>query len=271
VSYTYYKMAVFEPELGRWKIVSDILITTVTLDTYGRATINIPPGVVPRVFVEQKGLEYTFSISVDTTTGQITIQGVYRSIGLVRTTVVASVTASTGTAVTGVTVTTGVKVTGITVSTSSVTSVTATTSMSVVTGITVSTASSVDNISVSTATVVTSVGDDVGFWTADTYGNLSHTHAVATATAVTGISVTTGVKVTGVTVTTKSVTSVTGTTTVSVVSSVTATTGVTVDAVSVSTGSVVTSVSISTTSVVTAVVFDYLVAAGIPLQVIVIW
>jgi len=205
-----YYLAVFDPSAGAWRVVSNIIITTVTLDSTGTATISIPAGVTPRVMIEWKGREATFDVSVNTATGVVTITGYTRTVSAPTATAVASVTPATG----------------------SVTSV-ATTSVSVVTGVSVSTYGAAYGANISYLACVTGVEADTGYST-DASGYLHHSHSVSTARGVADVSLYYTTVVTGVSSLTASVV------VVSTASSVTVVTGV-----GVSTGSFVTTVSLS--------------------------
>jgi len=204
-------LALFDPSAKNFKAVRNILVTTLSAGT-GSWTISGLPTTISNVYVipamDTSGLNRVPLVywSFTSSSGQLTI-----SLG----------DPSLSTAVTGVSVTTGVKVTGISVSTGTA-----------VTGVSYST-TYVRNInSVLYAPVVSSIGNDVGLWTSDSSGNLSHTHSVSTITVVSDVPTSQVNVVTSVSVSTGGF-----------VTGVSLSTGVTVDAVSVSTGGFITSLS----------------------------
>jgi hypothetical protein len=202
-------LALFDPVAKNFKAVRNILVTTLSAGS-GSWTISGLPTTISNIYVipamDTSGLNSVPLVywSFTSNTGTLTI-----SLG----------NPSYSTAVTGVSVTTGVKVTGVSVSTGVT-----------VDGVSYSTGAVIQYAGVSYASVVTSLSSDVGLWTSDSSGNLSHTHTVSTVSAVTGISTGSMTVVTGVSVTTG--VKVTG---------VSVTTGVTVDGVSVSTGGFISS------------------------------
>ena len=223
-------LALFDPTAKNFKAVRNILVTTLSASTTGSWTVSGLPTTVSNVYVipavDLSGLSELPIIwwSFTSSSGTLTINMAY---------------AKRGSAVTGVSVTTGVKVTGVSVSTGTT-----------VDGVSVSTFTIYHPLAEPHVIVVSSIGSDVGLWTSDSSGNLSHTHsitttsvvqdvAVETTTVVTGVSVTTGVKVTGVSVST----------------------GSTVDSVSVSTGTFVAQLYYDSSRPVTTK----------PLTVLVIW
>jgi len=202
-------LALFDPVAKNFKAVRNILVTTLSAGS-GSWTISGLPTTISNIYVipamDTSGLSRVPLVywSFTSSTGTLTI-----SLG----------DPSLSTAVTGVSVTTGVKVTGVSVTTGVT-----------VDGVSASTTLAIQPGGVSYASVVSSISNDVGLWTSDSSGNLSHTHTVSTVNAITGISTGSLTVVTGVSVTTG--VKVTG---------VTATTGTTVDAVSVSTGGFIAS------------------------------
>jgi len=202
-------LALFDPVAKNFKAVRNILVTTLSAGS-GSWTISGLPTTISNIYVipamDTSGLSRVPLVywSFTSNTGTLTI-----SLG----------DPSLSTAVTGVSVTTGVKVTGVSVTTGVT-----------VDGVSASTTLAIQPGGVSYASVVSSISNDVGLWTSDSSGNLSHTHTVSTVNAITGISTGSLTVVTGVSVTTG--VKVTG---------VTATTGTTVDAVSVSTGGFIAS------------------------------
>ncbi len=197
-------LALFDPTAKNFKAVRNILVTTLSASTTGSWTVSGLPTTVSNVYVipatDLSGLSELPIVwwSFTSSSGTLTINMAY---------------AKRGNAVTSVSVTTGVKVTGVSVTTGTT-----------VDGVSVSTFSISEPYMVPKINVVTGIGSDVGLWTSDSSGNLSHTHNVLVTyavqdivmqswTVVSGVSVTTGVKVTGVSVTTgSSVDSVTAST-----------------------------------------------------------
>ncbi len=272
--------ALFDRSAARFKIVKNILITTVTSDSTGKATITIPAGLTGfRIYLAQAmGYVVRLDWTYDSTTGNLTLTFLKPVVSTVTATFVAGISKSTAAVVSAVTpqrgyiTTTKVTVvTGVSVTTTRVVGGVAygyitTTKVSVLSGVTPLTAPGASGIALQTAAVVSAVGDDVGRWTADAAGNLSHTHAVSTIAAVTGISVTTAAFVTGLSTTTVSVVSdiTTGTAGITVVTSVSD--AYVVGSVSALTGSVVSDITTGTAgvAVVTGVTASYVsVLSGI--------
>jgi hypothetical protein len=159
-------LPVFDPSASKLKQLSKVLLTTVTTDTTGKATITIAdkPASV-RVLCEIKDYDTHYAYTYDAATGTLTIYAYQHYFS-----------PSTGTAVTGVSPSTGSAVSGVTpATTAAIVSITKTTGVAV-TGVTTS-----------TAAVVTGVGSDT--WSVDTTGVLSHSHSLTTASVVTGVSV----------------------------------------------------------------------------------
>ncbi|MGC9122032.1 MAG: hypothetical protein ACP5HP_03735 [Thermogladius sp.] len=223
-------LALFDPVAKIFKAVRNILVTTLSASSTGSWTISGLPTTVSNVYVipatDLSGLSEKPIVwwSFTSNTGTLTITMAY---------------AKLGSAVTGVSVTTGVKVTGVSVTTGAS-----------VDKVSVTTASAIQPAGLSYASVVSSIGNDVGLWTSDSSGNLSHTHAVSTIAVVTGMS----------------------SGTLTVVTGVSATTGVKVTGVSVSTGSTVDSVTASTGTFVAQLFYDTARPVTTkPLTVLVIW
>jgi hypothetical protein len=249
--------ALFDRSAARFKIVRNILITTVTSDSTGKATITIPAGLSGfRIYLAQAmGYVVRLDWTYDSTTGNLTLTFLKPVVSTVTATFVAGISKSTAAVVSAVTpqrgyiTTTKVTVvTGVSVTTTQVIGGVAygyitTVKTSVLSGVTPLTAPGASGIALQTAAVVSAVGDDVGRWTVDAAGNLSHTHAVSTIVAVTGISVTTAAFVTGLSTATVSVVSdiTTGTAGIAVVTS--AAGAVVVGSVSALTGSAVSDIT----------------------------
>ena len=220
-------LALFDPVAKNFKAVRNILVTTLPAGS-GSWTITGLPTTISNIYV----------IPAMDTSGLVRVPLVYWSF----TSNTGTLTISLGdpsfsTAVTSISVSTGVAVTGI----------------SVTTGVTVdivsySTASAIQPGGLSYAPVVTSISSDVGLWTSDSSGNLSHTHTVSTINAVTGLN----------------------TGSMTVVIGVSATTGVKVTGVSATTGSFVTGVSFSTGGFIASLYPSNLITNR-PLTVLVIW
>jgi len=220
-------LALFDPTAKNFKAVKNILVTTLSAGT-GQWTITGLPTTISNVYVvpamDTSGLNRVPLVywSFTSSSGQLTIQlgdpALYTGL--------TGIDYTTGVAVTGISVATGVTVDGVTANTGSVTQVS----------------------SVSYASVVSSVGSDVGLWTSDSSGNLSHAHAVSTVNAVTGV--TTG--------------------SVAVVTGVSVTTGVKVTGVSASTGSFINGLTLYTTGFVTTLRVGSLITNK-PLTVFIMW
>ena len=220
-------LALFDPVAKNFKAVRNILVTTLSAGS-GSWTISGLPTTISNIYVipamDTSGLNRVPLVywSFTSNTGTLTISLGDPSFS----TAVASISVSTGVAVTGVSVTTGVTVDGVSYTTGS----------------------AIQLAGVSYASVVTSVSNDVGLWTSDASGNLSHTHTVSTINAVTGV--TTG--------------------SMSVVTSVSVTTGVKVTGVTPSTGTFVTGVSFTTSGFIASLYPSSLITTK-PLTVLVIW
>jgi len=220
-------LALFDPTAKNFKAVRNILVTTLSAGS-GSWTISGLPTTISNIYVipamDTSGLNRIPLVywSFTSNTGTLTISLGDPSFS----TAVTSVSVSTGVAVTGVSVTTGVTVDGVSASSATYPWV----------------------AGLSYASVVTSISNDVGLWTSDSSGNLSHTHTVSTVNAVTGIS-------------TGSLTAIT---------SISVTTGVKVTGVSASTGTVVTGVSVSTGGFIASLYPSSLITTK-PLTVLVIW
>jgi hypothetical protein len=200
-------LPVFDPSTGRLKQLSKVLLTTVTTDSTGKATVTIAekPASV-RVLCEIKDYDTHYSYTYDGATGTLTIYAYQHY-----------VSPSTTSAVTGITVATASVVTGVTTATTSA-----------ITSITKTTGVAVTGVTVSTTAVVTSVGTET--WSVDAAGVLSHTHSLTTASVVTGVTASTTTDLRDITWTTATV--ITGVT----VSTTSAVTGVTVSTATVLTG-----------------------------------
>jgi hypothetical protein len=197
-------LPVYDPGAGRLRRLSRILLTTVTTDSTGKATVTIAekPASV-RLLCEIKDYDTHYSYTYDSATGTLTIYAYQHYVSPTTTPAVTGVTVATATAVTGVTPSTA----------SAIASITKTTG-TVVTGVTVSTTSA-----------VTGVGTET--WSVDTAGVLSHSHSLTTASVVTGVTISTATDLRDITWTTASV--VTGVT----VSTTSAVTGITVSTATV--------------------------------------
>lgn len=205
-------LPVFDPVANNMRVLSNILVTSVTFVTGGVATVTIPAGLTSlAVLVEAKTTLRTYSYSYNATNGNLTISCYVITRSATTSVAVTGLTVTTKTAITSLTVTTGSAVTGVT-----------TGGVSVVTGITVNTGS-----------VVSGVGDDIGKWTT-TGTTLYHTHVLSMATVVTGVTPNTATALSSITLSSGTVVAGITTTTGSVVSSVTISTGVVVTDVSVS-------------------------------------
>jgi hypothetical protein len=220
-------LALFDPVAKNFKAVRNILVTTLPAGT-GSWTISGLPTTISNIYVipamDTSGLNRVPLVywSFTSNTGTLTI-----SLGDPQyVNAVTNINVSTGVAVTGVSVTTGVTVDSVSYTTGAV----------------------IQYAGVSYASVVTSISSDVGLWTSDSSGNLSHTHTVSTVNAITGIS-------------TGSMTVVTG---------VSVTTGVKISGVSASTGSFVTNITYAASGVV-ATLYTYTLITTKPLTVLVIW
>jgi hypothetical protein len=200
-------LPVFDPSTGRLKQLSKVLLTTVTTDSTGKATVTIAekPASV-RVLCEIKDYDTHYSYTYDGATGTLTIY-VYQHY----------VSPTTTSAVTAITTATGSVVAGVTVSTTTA-----------IASITKTTGTAITGVTVSTTAVVSGVGTET--WSVDATGVLSHTHSLSTASAVTGVTVSTTTDLRDITWTTASV--VTGVT----VSTTSAVTGVTVSTATVLAG-----------------------------------
>jgi len=200
-------LPVFDPGTGRLRRLSKVLLTTVTTDTTGKATVTIAekPASV-RVLCEIKDYDTHYSYTYDSATGILTIYAYQHY-----------VSPTTTSAVTGITTATGSVVAGVTPGTASV-----------IASVTKTTGVAVTGVTVSTTAVVTGVGTET--WSVDTAGVLSHTHSLTTASVVTGVTVSTTTDLRDIAWTTASV--VTGVT----VSTTSAVTGVTVSTATVLTG-----------------------------------
>lgn len=240
-----YKLAVFDTSILQFKVIKNIMITSISTNTSGVASITIGTGLSNiRVYIPTSvGADPVVAqTSYSSTTGDLTI-GVYR---VTSTTVLASVSTQTATVVSGVTATTTTAVTGITQSTGTASNV-STTTRTVVTSVSAPTGTVTSILSGSGISVVTSVGTDVGYWSIDTSGNLSHTHAVST-TTITVYSTTTQTVVTSVTPSTTTVTVISTATSVTVVTGVTPQTATVVSGVTATTTTAVTGITSTTTS-----------------------
>jgi hypothetical protein len=151
----------------------------------------------------------------------------------------------------GVSLTTGTALTDVAASTTSVVGSVSVSTGSFLTGISVdrrdfTTATVLSDVTPSTASFVTGVGTDTNY-TTDSAGYIRHTHITTTASAVTGVTKSTATVVTGVT-TTPGTTVVAGVTasTASAVTGVSTASVTVVSAISKSTGTFVTGVSITT-------------------------
>ena len=276
-----YKLPVFDPSASQLKVIKNILITTITTGSDGTTTITIPTGLDNvRVYIPSSvgGDPIKAVTSYSSTSGSLTI-GLYKVVGVSAVVSVAPATASitaigstttvavvTGvsastTSITAISSTSAVTVvTGVSATTASVTSV-STTTVAVVTGVSATTAS-INNVTTRSQSAITGIGTDVGYWSSDISGNLSHTHAVQGATFTVISTVTAVTVVTGVSPSSASITAIGSTTTVAVVTGVTATT-TSINNVVTTTRTVVTGVSATTANVTSVSTTAVTVVTGV--------